>query len=464
MWNNPDMLIVIAAGNAGTDADSNGEVDDDSLNAPGTAKNVLTVGASEGVRGDSYPCDTGLVGCGGANSIFTYGSVWPTDFSVNPLASDPSAGNAEQMAAFSSRGPTDDGRIKPDVVAPGTWILSTYSDLYQEGYDVGVNPQNGFFQYDGWGYPLDEYYKYMGGTSMATPLVAGTAALVRQFYDQSEGHEASAALVKATLINSAVDLLDENGDDVDDNFYPIPNNHEGWGRVNADEATDGDHVFSDRLLIATSETISIDIEVPGGSPFKITVVWTDYPSTGAAATNLVHDIDLVVDDPGAANTYLGNVFSGGWSTIGGLIDVLNNVENVYIPTATAGTWTIDLIGSAVPFGPQPLALVVHGGTFADSEPPTWPGGAVLTQTGATPSSVTVDWSANEASDNKAVVAYDVNLDGVYNQTVVGASSAVIDGLEDSTNYGVGVSARDAAGNTASLSTVTTTTGNRPHLA
>ncbi len=90
-------------------------------------------------------------------------------------------------------------------------------------------------------------YKYMGGTSMAAPLVAGGAAVVRDFYQKSRGHQASAALVKAVLINSAVDLLDENNDGVLDNANPIPNIHEGWGRVDLVNATDAsDHVLRRR--------------------------------------------------------------------------------------------------------------------------------------------------------------------------------------------------------------------------
>ena len=129
MWDNPDMLITTSAGNAGTDGDNNGVVDDDSIGSPATAKNLLTVGASENDRDGDWACDSSLTytnpntgtSCssqGGTNDIFTWGAAWPDDFSADPIASDSSAGNAEQMAAFSSRGPTDDGRIKPDVVAP----------------------------------------------------------------------------------------------------------------------------------------------------------------------------------------------------------------------------------------------------------------------------------------------------------------------------------------------------------
>ena len=101
------------------------------------------------------------------------------------------------------------------------------------------DPETGAWQSPGWFGPKDIEYKYAGGTSMATPIAAGGAAIVRQYYQSTSGHSASAALVKGTLINSADDLLDENNDGSDDNDIPIPNNHEGWGRINLDSATDG---------------------------------------------------------------------------------------------------------------------------------------------------------------------------------------------------------------------------------
>ena len=73
---------------------------------------------------------------------------------------------------------------------------------------------------------------------MAAPLVSGAAALVRDFYVKTRQHDASAALVKATLVKAAVDLADENNDGISDNAYPIPNPHEGWGRVNVASAVD----------------------------------------------------------------------------------------------------------------------------------------------------------------------------------------------------------------------------------
>jgi serine protease AprX len=364
VWAHRDLAVTFSAGNAGTDADADGVVDEVSLSAPGTAKNVITVGASENDRQSNWECDPSLsyTACaaqGGQNAIFTYGGGWPDRYTANPLRDDPSAGNAEQMAAFSSRGPTADGRIKPDVVAPGTWTLSGYSNAYQQQYDASANPVNGQYQYDGWGIPASAFYKYMGGTSMAAPLVAGGAAVVRDFYQKARGHQASAALVKAALINSAVDLLDENNDGVLDNAHPIPNVHEGWGRVDLVNATDaGDHYDDETqpLSTGTSASLTFDVTSPG-TPFKATLAWTDYPASTTAEISLVNDLDLTVVAPDGT-TYKGNVFSDGWSATGGAFDRRNNVENVYVFSAAVGTWTITVSGYNVPEGPQPFALVV----------------------------------------------------------------------------------------------------------
>jgi subtilisin family serine protease len=373
MWNNRDMLITFSAGNEGIDSNSDGVIDSDSMGSPATAKNVLTVGASENQRSDSYPCDTSLsyttcASQGGVNSIFTWGAAWPSDYPANPIKDDVSANNFGQMAAFSSRGPTDDNRIKPDVVAPGSWILSAYSDLYQQGYDSSPNPKNNAWQYDGWGFPYDQYYKYMGGTSMSNPLTAGGAAVVRDYYNKAYSLNPSAALVKATIINSAVDMADENNDGANDNDFPIPNVHEGWGRINLDAATDGSIQFVEEGTgLSTGGSATFNVTTTGG-PLKVTLVWTDYPSTDTAAINLVNDLDLTVSGP--SGTFRGNVFSGGWSATGGSADRRNNVENVYIQNPAAGTYTVTVSGYNIPNGPQKFALVVDGGSFASGPTPT----------------------------------------------------------------------------------------------
>ncbi len=380
IWKHRDMTITFSAGNDGTDANRDGVVDDNSTGSPATAKNVIAVGASENDHKGSYPCDTNLtytshdayqtdqtcqsMGGNQVNFLGTWGQRYSDRFQAEPLKSDITAGNPEQMASWSSRGPTDDNRIKPDVVAPGVWILSGYSGLYQEGYGDPVNPQNNAYQWDGYGLPVNSHYKWMGGTSMSNPLAAGAATVVRDFYQKAHNLSASAALVKATLINSAIDMLDENNDGANDNDYPIPNTHEGWGRVNVANATDGSHTFVEHTVgLGTNGSASYTFSINTSKPVKVSLVWSDYPSTETASKNLVNDLDLEVTPP-SGPVYRGNVFGGGWSQTGGSADRTNNLENVYIPSAETGRWTVTVRGYNVPEGPQPFALVVDG---ADSE-------------------------------------------------------------------------------------------------
>jgi hypothetical protein len=207
----------------------------------------------------------------------------------------------------------------------------------------------------------------MGGTSMSNPLTAGGAAVVRDYYNKAHSINATAALVKATIINSAVDLADENNDGANDNDFPIPNVHEGWGMINLDAATDGTIQFVDEGTgLSTGGSATFNVTATGG-PLKVTVVWTDYPSTESASVNLVNDLDLVVTN--GSSTYRGNVFSGGWSTTGGSADRRNNVENVYIQSP-GGSYTITVSAYNIPNGPQKFALVVDGGSFGTGPTPT----------------------------------------------------------------------------------------------
>ena len=145
-----------------------------SIGSPASSKNALTVGAARSSRTS-----------GGVSTARTARSG-SDRFPAEPIASDLVSGDAECIAAFSSRGPCDDRRIKPDLVAPGTDIVSTRSAAAATSDFWGLVPGN-------------DHYAFMGGTSMAAPLVAGCAALVRQYYATERGIEPSAALVKATI-------------------------------------------------------------------------------------------------------------------------------------------------------------------------------------------------------------------------------------------------------------------------
>lgn len=330
-WNRKDFTVLFSAGNEGKDGDANGVVDPDSIDSPATAKNCITVGASENYRLS-----------GGAQG--TYGGYWPTDYPADPIKSDKVSNNSSGIIAFSSRGPTDDGRIKPDVVAPGTNVISCRSHASGAGTLWGV-------------YNAD--YVYSGGTSMSTPLTAGVAALVRQYYRTQRTHLPSSALVKATIINGATDLYPgQYGTGASIEISGLrPNNVEGWELANPgylippSSSRALEFVDNDQGL-ATNGSVEYPYHVNAGSdPLRITLVWTDYPASTSASKALVNDLDLVVVLPDAT------ILRGNGAT-----DRLNNVEGVDISSPVQGDYTVRVEGYNVPQGPQPFALVVSGPT------------------------------------------------------------------------------------------------------
>ncbi len=340
MWDHPDMLLVFAAGNDGTDADADGVVDPDSLAAPATAKNVLSVGAAES---DRPP------GSGGYSS-YTWGGAWPSDYPASPIYSDyvswPADGLHIGLAAFSSRGPTDDNRIKPDVVAPGVNIVSCRS-LY---------PGAGTL----WGtYSPNTSYAFSGGTSMATPLIAGAAALVREYLTTRGGIvQPSAALIKALLLSGARSLYpgQYGTDRAQEIPVATPNTVEGWGMVDVERTlfpAPPEYIVHDALSspLQTGQTNQYVFLVTTGTPVtRVLVAWSDYPATPGAAIALVNDLDLAVRMPD------GQVR---WATPIGP-DHTNNVEAIFLPSSANGICTTEVWGANVPYGPQPYALVIRG--------------------------------------------------------------------------------------------------------
>ncbi len=346
-WTYSDFLPVFAAGNSGRDVNNDGVVDADSLTSPGTAKNVLTVGAAEGDR------PFAMEGYRAAR----YSNKWPTTFKTNPIKDDYISWSAttspyqQGMAAFSSRGPTDDNRIKPDVVAPGTDIISTRSSVAGAGWLWGILPSNGA-------------YCYSGGTSMATPLTAGSAALVRQYIVERGGiAKPSAALVKAAMIGGARSLAPgQYGTGAAQEIpFSRPNTVEGWGQTDIEQSVHPAGLMIrliDAAAPSTGETNSytITVEKPG-YPLEIVLCWMDYPGTAGAAVSLINDLNLNVTDP-ATNALFPNGLS--------VNDSRNTVESVLIASAAAGEYTLRVIGHNVPVSGGKAALYIRG---AIDEPP-----------------------------------------------------------------------------------------------
>lgn len=319
-WQNKDFLPLFAAGNDGANTWGG------SVGSPGNSKNTLTVGAGQ------------------------------TGTKRKTLGPD-------IITSFSSKGPSKDGRIKPDVIGPGHSISSTMSG----GYNQTSNTCGTTFK---------------AGTSMATPVIAGNAALVRQYFEDEfyikhlkalglcemwrnnpylcKKWNPSSALVKAMLIHSAQKmeyiLLDKQLIDLG----PTPDPAQGFGRVQLDAVlpTD-DESFSlfardwDKIDPRSVRTFEFNIK-DYNVPLIATLVWTDPPGYIFAKKQLMHDLDLTITDPSGEVFYANNLPT---------YDELNNVEKILISNPMEGTYKIQIQADVLPYGEQPYALVVTGHGF-----------------------------------------------------------------------------------------------------
>jgi len=293
----------------------------------------------------------------------------------NCLAVAASGGNGLQDTFCSGgSGPTIDGRRKPEVYAPGC-LTASADDLTTCGTTQ------------------------LTGTSMATPAVAGVAALVRQYFMEgmypsgarvsTDAFTPSAALLKAMIINSAVDMTGIAG---------FPGNQEGWGRVLADNAVrfPGDarqlivRDTRNAVGLTTDQEWDIGVSVAPDQPLKVTLVWTDPPAPVNSTATLINDLDLQVFGPGNV-VYRGNEFAGGQSVAGSVKDRVNNVEQVLLSTPASGAYVVRVKAAAVNQGTQGFALVITGGVAQTAKPLTIDiPQAPTTLAPATPTSFTVE--------------------------------------------------------------------------
>jgi len=318
-WDNPEALIIFAAGNSGQNGDY-------SVVTPSTAKNCLTVGASYNMMETAFKLEN----------------------------------NLNYVAYFSSSGPTADGRLKPDILAPGYYITSADN---RKTCDV-VSSR---------------------GTSMATPVVAGNIALLRQYFMsgkyQGQPLLPSGALMKAMIVHSGKPMT--SFEDAQGVLHSVtyPDNHQGYGRMELDEVLDFDNRFTMMAYGSANESDSRyrGFEKNGGTQqytvtivnattkvraLKATLVWTDPPSSPGACrrnknTVVINDLDLRIIGPQGEIIY--PVTTGGKEP-----DRVNNVEQVIISSPLpGGNYTVEVEAHHLE-SPQPYALVFTGQFFGNT--------------------------------------------------------------------------------------------------
>lgn len=237
-------------------------------------------------------------------------------------------GNVRQSRVLnggSSKGPVADGRLKPEIVAIGSDVMST---------------GNNFNYYSG------------TGTSMASPSTVGTLALLNERYRElNNGDAPKGGLMKAIACNTADDL----GNIGPDYAY-------GFGLINARRAVECiESTRYDAESISNGETKTFNIAVPSGlGQLKVMLYWNDVEAPAYAAKTLINDLDLTLTNPSGTD-YLPWVLNHDTTHVTDLAtrkaDTLNNIEQVTLDNPTAGTYTITVDGSSIPTGPQDFFIV-----------------------------------------------------------------------------------------------------------
>lgn len=350
------MLFVFAAGNSGGGNDNGFGGNPGTIQSPGTAKNVITVGAVEQRRFIT-------------NATWTCATTCQTNVPWLGMTD-----SSNQVAAFSSRGNVGIGtegaygRFKPDLVAPGTFIISTRSGEWADtAYYADTNnaftskPDANYFEVlSNLNQSLRPYYRFESGSSLAAAEVSGALALMQEFYRARLGRTNSPALMKALLINGARSL----GGSYDLQAASLTN-FQGWGIIRLPNSapaalTNGnssahpmvlvDQNPADALATGQSKTRYVSLSAAArNQPLRFTLAWTDPPASPLASLKLVNDLDLIVTNLDTGSVFFGNdippgsQFNLAWETDHAPnLDFVNNVENVFLSTPLAANYSVTI--------------------------------------------------------------------------------------------------------------------------
>ncbi len=246
----------------------------------------------------------------------------------------------DAVASFSSWGPTDDGRLRPDLVAPGTQITG----------DLGVTSTNQTV--------FGPYY-VTSGTSMATPAVSGAIAiLLEDFRDANPAAPTpTPSMFKAILLHTASDIAPAG-----------PDYQTGYGSLRIADAVD--HLRTGQFIEATLTSAGVYscwIDVPPDAPaVKATLAWDDAPGAPLAPSALVNNLDLRLYSPTNVEHFPWTLdpLNPALAAVRTQSDDRNNVEQVFVEHPQPGRWRIDVRGTDVPVGPQRFALTADPGMTA----------------------------------------------------------------------------------------------------
>jgi len=267
---------------------------------------------------------------GSSNCGTSYNSTAPPACAKNHITVGAFNSNDESMTYFSSWGPTDDGRIKPDISAPGC----------QDDDDGGVTSCSS-----------SGGYTNMCGTSMACPTVTGLSALIVQ--DWRTQHPGEPDLMNSTLKA----LLAHTAED---KFNAGPDCQYGYGSVRVVDAIE--HLRADNIVeseISQGGTVEMLIFAEQPGMIKATIAWDDVPATPLVVPSLVNDIDIVVIDPSGTTHYPWTIdpANPGNPAVRTQADHVNNIEQVQVDAGEAGVYRILVTGYNIPVGPQQFGLM-----------------------------------------------------------------------------------------------------------